>query len=99
MNKSLIRVLLVDDDEDDYILLREWLAEFQLIKCDLAWVDNYADARNNIAQNQHDIYLIDYRLGRENGLELLREAIKNRCFAPIILLTGQGDIEIDLEAM
>lgn len=99
MNKILIRVLLVDDDEDDYILIREWLAEFQLIKCDLAWVDNYADARNNIAQNQHDIYLIDYRLGRENGLELLREAIKNRCFAPIILLTGQGDIEIDLEAM
>jgi two-component system, cell cycle sensor histidine kinase and response regulator CckA len=99
MKTNPIRVLLVDDDEDDYILTRDWFGEFQGSSCELSWVDNYESAEQAIAQHQHDIYLVDYRLGIHNGLELLRQAIANGCSAPIILLTGQGDREIDLEAM
>ncbi|MBW4557696.1 MAG: response regulator [Trichormus sp. ATA11-4-KO1] len=99
MNKNPIRVLLIDDDEDDYILTRDWFGEFQFAGCELAWVDTYAAAKEAIAHNNHDIYLVDYRLGIHNGLELLREAIANGCSSPMILLTGQGDWEIDLEAM
>ncbi|MBD2411113.1 hybrid sensor histidine kinase/response regulator [Nostoc calcicola FACHB-389] len=99
MDNSPIKVLFVDDDEDDYILTRYWFSEFQAADCELQWVDNYEAARSAIASHQHDIYLVDYRLGPHNGLELLREAIANGCYSPIILLTGQGDWEIDLEAM
>ncbi len=99
MNNSPIKVLLVDDDEDDYILTRDWFDEFQVTGSELEWVSSYAKAREAIAQNRHDIYLVDYRLGEGNGLELLSEAIANSCTAPIILLTGKGDREIDIEAM
>ncbi|WGV23533.1 hybrid sensor histidine kinase/response regulator [Halotia branconii] len=99
MNKTLIRVLLIDDDEDDYILTRNWFSEFQGACCDLDWVDSYTAAKDAIARQNHDIYLVDYRLGIHNGLELLRKAIADGCCSPFILLTGQGDREIDLEAM
>jgi PAS domain S-box-containing protein len=99
MKDNPIKVLLIDDDEDDYILTRDWLREFQLVSCELTWVDTYQAARNAIASGQYDIYLVDYRLGDGNGLELLREAIANGCAVPIVLLTGQGDREIDIEAM
>lgn len=99
MDNSPIKVLLIDDDEDDYILTRYWFSEFQVANCELEWVNNYEAARNAIARYQHDIYLVDYRLGADSGLELLREAIANGCCSPIILLTGQGDWEIDIEAM
>jgi two-component system cell cycle sensor histidine kinase/response regulator CckA len=99
MKETPIRVLLVDDDEDDYVLTRDWFREFQVAGCELSWVDSYAAAKEAIAQHNHDIYLVDYRLGIHSGLELLREAIANGCSSPIILLTGQGDWEIDLEAM
>ena len=99
MNNSPIKVLLVDDDEDDYILTRDWFDEFQVAGSELEWVSSYAKAREAIAQNRHDIYLVDYRLGEGDGLELLNEAILNGCSAPIILLTGKGDREIDIEAM
>jgi len=99
MNNSPIKVLLVDDDEDDYILTRDWFGEFQGTGSELEWVNSYAKGREAIAQNRHDIYLVDYRLGEGNGLELLSEAILNGCTAPIILLTGKGDREIDIEAM
>jgi two-component system, cell cycle sensor histidine kinase and response regulator CckA len=99
MNNDPIRVLLVDDDEDDYILTRDWFGEFQVAGCELSWIDNYQAAKDAIAAQNHDIYLVDYRLGIHSGLELLREAVANGCSSPIILLTGQGDREIDLEAM
>ncbi|AFZ23185.1 PAS/PAC sensor hybrid histidine kinase [Cylindrospermum stagnale PCC 7417] len=99
MENRPIKVLLVDDDEDDYILTRDWFGEFQVAGCELEWVNSYSAARNAIASNQHDIYLVDYRLGQHNGLELLHEAFTNGCASPLILLTGQGDREIDLEAM
>ncbi|MDB9373517.1 hybrid sensor histidine kinase/response regulator [Nodularia sphaerocarpa] len=99
MNNNPIRVLLVDDDEDDYILTRDWFREFQVTGCELSWIDSYEAGKDAIAHNNHDIYLVDYRLGMNNGLELLRQAIAKGCSSPIILLTGQGDREIDLEAM
>ncbi|MFH7030134.1 MAG: response regulator [Heteroscytonema crispum UTEX LB 1556] len=99
MDNSQIRVLLVDDDEDDYILTRDWFTEFQVAGCELEWVNNYEAARKAIANSLYDVYLVDYRLGERNGLELLRQAIENGCSAPIILLTGKGDREIDIEAM
>ena len=68
MNNSPIKVLLVDDDEDDYILTRDWFDEFQVAGSELEWVSSYAKAREAIAQNRHDIYLVDYRLGEGDGL-------------------------------
>ena len=99
MDDRLIKVLLVDDDEDDYVLTRDWLAETQGAKFELTWVATYGAGLEAIARNQHDVYLCDYRLGEHSGLELLRTAIANGCQAPIILLTGQGDHAVDLEAM
>ena len=99
MNDNPIKALLVDDDEDDYILIRDWLSEFQLGSCELDWLDIYQAAKNVIASLRHDIYLLDYRLGAENGLELLQFSIECGCSSPIILLTGRGDRGIDIEAM
>ena len=99
MDIERVRVLLVDDDEDDYVLTRDWLTEVQATLFDLEWVASYDAAITAIASQQHDIYLFDYHLGAHNGLELLRHAIACGCSAPIILLTGQGDQAIDIEAM
>ena len=47
----------------------------------------------------HDIYLLDYRLRGQTGLDLLNDLAAENCKVPIILLTGQGDHYIDMEAM
>ncbi|NEQ23944.1 MAG: PAS domain S-box protein, partial [Microcoleus sp. SIO2G3] len=99
MNNDSVKVLLVDDDEDDYILTHGWFTEIEGIRFEVDWAASYEAALKAIAKNQHDVYLFDYRLGEHTGLELLQEAVANGCKAPIILLTGQGDHEVDIEAM
>lgn len=99
MVEERLKILLVDDDEDDYVLTRDLIAEIEGGGYDLEWVSTYEEAVAAIAQQRHDVYLFDYRLGEHDGLELLRHAIAEGCQAPIILLTGQGDREVDLAAM
>ncbi|MBI5115636.1 response regulator [Candidatus Poribacteria bacterium] len=99
MDANRVKLLLVDDDEDDYIVTRDLLAEIEATRYHLEWASSYESALEAVGRNQHDVYLFDYRLGRHNGLDLLREAIARGSKAPMILLTGQGDREIDVEAM
>ena len=94
-----LRVLLVEDDEDDYILTRDLSAEFRGQRAQLDWKRSFSDGLEAMIRNQHDICLVDYRLGAQNGIELLRAALDRGCRAPVILLTGQGEHEIDVEAM
>lgn len=98
MDGSELRVLLVDDDEDDFIITEGFLSEIEGQRFSLTWVSSYEVALDTIKRDQHDIYLLDYRLGEHNGLDLLRKVVANGCTAPIILLTGQGDHDVDVEA-
>ena len=94
-----IRVLLVDDDQDDFFLTRELLEEIPGGRFQLDWVSTYEAGLEAICRGEHDVYLIDYRLGAKTGLDLLREAQEKNCFGPMILLTGQGELEVDQAAM
>jgi len=95
-----IKILLVDDDEDDFILTQDILRENPRSKnYELTWCDNYSDAINAMLKRRYDIYLVDYRLGKYSGIDLLHEAIRSNCLQPIIILTGKGDLKIDEEAL
>jgi signal transduction histidine kinase len=94
-----LRVLIADDDEDDFILTRDLLMRIGRPRFQLDWTPSYEGALQAIEQNQHDVYLFDYHLGHSDGLQLLREALARGCKAPIILLTGNDNWETDVEAM
>ena len=90
-----VRVLLVDDDEDDYHLTKSMLREMPKRRFTLDWEPDFEAARVRICRGEHDVYLIDYRLGSRTGLELLHSLREQKCSGPTILLTGQGELEVD----
>lgn len=92
------RVLLIDDDEDDYVITRDLLNGTTQEIC-LEWCPNVLQGKELLLRQQHDLYLIDYRLGPESGLDVLRQAVKAGVTRPIILLTGQGDMRLDASAV
>jgi signal transduction histidine kinase len=94
-----VRVLLVEDDEDDYLITRDLLTEAHRDTYVLEWARDYESAEEMLAHNGYDVCLFDYRLGARTGLELLREARARNYDVPIILLTGIGDEEVDYQAM
>ncbi len=94
-----IRVLLVEDDEDDYVLTRTLVSSPENATIRLDWIDNYADALKAIQRGEFDVYLVDYRLGERTGIDLIQEAFRLGSSAPMILLTGQDDLAVDYSAL
>ena len=95
----VIRVLLVDDDEDDALLTRDLLGEVNHVAFQLEWVRTFEEAMERLRQAEHDVALVDWRLGPHDGIELIRLAAESGCPVPIILLTGRGGHAVDLAAM
>ncbi|WPP51488.1 hybrid sensor histidine kinase/response regulator [Catalinimonas niigatensis] len=94
-----IDILLIDDDEDDFVIVKDLLSDIKTTHFNIKWESDYEKALGYIHEQCFDIYLIDFRLGEMNGLELLREAVVINRGKPVIMLTGQGEPEVDYEAM
>jgi two-component system cell cycle sensor histidine kinase/response regulator CckA len=99
MTSDTIKVLLIEDDEDDYILTRELLSEMKVGKYVLDWAPSYEKGLEIAARGEHHVCLVDYRLGARSGVQLVREARESNLTTPMILLTGRGSHDVDLEAM
>ncbi len=99
MFESVVKVLLVEDDPDDHLLMRELLSEIPGANFHLDWVGDPDEALRCISLCEHDAYLLDFRLGKKDGLEVVREAIVSGCKAPLILITGQNDRELAWQAL
>ncbi|MGH8569164.1 MAG: response regulator, partial [Gammaproteobacteria bacterium] len=94
-----IRVLLVEDDEDDYRITRDLLAEVPGYRVQLDWAPSYEAGLTALARRAHDVCLLDYRLGECNGVDLLRRAAAEDYGIPFIVLTGHSAFEVDVDAM
>lgn len=99
LTQNKIKILIIDDDEDDYFIIADYIKEIDGTKFIIDWCNNYTSALEQFTSARYDIYFVDYRLGHETGLELLKEAIHLQSDRPIILLTGKGNKAIDIEAM
>src|SRR5512146_2606614 len=104
MEKSMLQdqtwaLLLVDDDEDNYLLTREMLTSVRRKKFRLDWVSTFEAGRVALRDMLYDAVIVDYDMGAHTGLELIHEAVERGYPAPFILFTGRGSYNIDLAAM
>ena len=95
MSDAPVKVLLVDDDEDDYIITRDLILRIAG-RYHLDWVNNFPAALDAIQRREHDIYLLDYCLGERTGLSVVPIATIQRRVTHGS--DGQGDHEIQLRS-
>lgn len=99
MKEEKIKILLVEDDEDDGFLFKKYLQKLPL-SYDLEWVQSY-DAGIKRLKQKSDFHLcfVDYHLGEKNGIGFIKEVKKLNLPQAIIMLTGQGDEQLGLKAV
>lgn len=98
-HSKVIRVLLVDDDEDYFILTKDYLSSLEENEFEITWKSNYTQAMEELTKPVYDLCLTDYNLGGKTGIDLIRDASVLGCRIPLILLTGQGDRCLDQKAI
>ena len=93
-----VKILLIDDDEDEYIIARDLFREISdhYVVC---WVSTYNEGLSEILKDKYDICLLDYHLGGKTGIEFINDAVSHTTQIPIILITRQDDHDVDFAAM
>ena len=82
-----------------FFITSEYIRQIEEYDLVIDWCYKFSDAVQHLKGHAYDIYFVDYRLGAKTGLDFLREAVKAKVEEPIILLTGKGNKEVDIEAM
>lgn len=99
MDRPLLSILVIDDDEDDVVLIGRSLSEVRSTQFRVHWAPTYEEGLSRLCEGGFDACLLDYFLGARNGLELLRESVRRGCEVPTIMLTSRGDYGVDTEAL
>jgi signal transduction histidine kinase len=95
--EDVVRLLLVEDDEQDFLLTRGLLNDIRQYSFEITWIKDYERGLSELAGGQYDVALVDFRLGARDGVSLIGEARARGTRQPIILLTDQNDRQNDRE--
>lgn len=91
MPREKLKVLLVEDNPTDALILRKKLQRDNSFDYDITHVISGEDGIAALEKDMFDIALLDYNLPRKSGLETLREIRKKEIKMPVVMITGQGD--------
>ena len=99
MQMPVTKILLIEDDEEDFILLKKHLTRIANARYELLWQPSYEQGLGQLLTGRYDLCFLDYRLGEHNGIELIAEVRQRGCKLPIVLLTGADGSELDIQAL
>jgi DNA-binding NtrC family response regulator len=99
LNDEKIRIAVIDDDEDDYLFISDFIRNIEGKEFVIDWFRSYDSALQIIRNRSYHIYFVDYFLDTKTGIDLLKEAAAIKLNQPIILLTGFGNRAMDIRAM
>jgi PAS domain S-box-containing protein len=93
------RILVIDDDEEDFIITCDYLQSIPQNTFTINWCNRFDLGLQALLNHEYDLYLVDYRLGANTGVDFLKAAQEAMCDEPIVLLTGKGNYNIDIQSM
>ena len=99
MSNRRIRVLHVDDVEEEFILVCALLSDVKGIDFQLQWAPDIRTAMQTIQDKDFDVCIVDCYMGQDNGLDFIRDAMAQGIEIPFILMSGQKNPAITRQAM
>ena len=99
MSTDVMSVLLIEDDPDDVLLVKESLAEISLGKIKLEYTGRLSRGLIELSSHHYDVVLLDLNLPDSRGLETLKTVIKSYPKIPVVVLSGLADDVTTLEAV
>lgn len=98
MTRTPVRVLLVEDDEEDWLLTRGRLLTGDGA-FDLVWAPSLADARGLLASSSFHVILTDLNLPDSRGWDTVEQLRRLASDTALVVLTEVADDELGLRAV
>ncbi|MDO8336365.1 MAG: EAL domain-containing protein [Candidatus Saccharibacteria bacterium] len=97
--ENKIKILFIDREQGEYLLIAEVLSHIRQVEYELVWCDKLDVALNKILSQEFDVALLDYYWGDASARDLLNAARVQACQTPIVVMTDEMETEVDREAI
>lgn len=97
--EPLRKILLIDDDRLQFRLAQQFFKRFRAEVFHLDWSATYEEGMERLFEGGYTACLLDYKLGRRDGIEFIKEARQRGSVVPIIFLTAETGADVDLAAL
>jgi putative two-component system response regulator len=94
-----VRLLVLDDNPDDAAIVERMILSYGRMQAQTELASTTAECARRLSRRGCDVLLLDYRLAGEDGLAFLRDLNRRPGAPPVIVLTGQGDEQVAVEAI
>jgi len=98
LNPKRTRALVVEDNPGDAFLVREHL-ESSDPPFDIESVEDLSTAMRSLSIHKPDVVLLDLNLPDSSGSDTVRTMIRKAPQVPVLVLTGQDDEELGIQAV
>jgi two-component system, OmpR family, response regulator len=92
----MCNIMLVEDDKDLTLVMREWL---ECQNNDLDVFHDGSEAYNQMMQSTYDVIILDWGVPGLSGVDICRQYRSAKGTAPILMLTGRGQIVDKMEGL
>src|ERR1035438_3059910 len=99
MELGALSILLVEDSPSDAVLLQEALTDDGRAEFKFTLVETWAQAAEELKAKTFDVLLLDLSLPDSSGRETFVRARAEAPHLPIVVMTGQADESVGLEAV
>ena len=99
MDQIELAVLLVEDSEPERELIKEYFLSSSVAQFSVLVAERLAEAIDLLARNNFDIIVLDLGLPDSHGLDTLKEILKSAEGIPVVVLTGNDDMELGYKAI
>jgi diguanylate cyclase (GGDEF)-like protein len=94
-----VRILVVDDEKDDFTLLAETVSQVDHHKYELEWVESWIEAERRLNGQAFDILICDFYLKDSNAIDVMTRMEALGMTVPVVVLTGDSTLQDDLKSM
>jgi len=94
-----VKILFIDREHGEYLLIAEILSHIRHVEYELMWCNKLESALNKILSQEFDVALLDYYWGSGSARDLLNAARVQACQTPIVVMTDEMETEVDREAI
>ncbi len=98
-NDTIIRVLLIEDNEDDFLIIRSILSNADRAHYDLRHVETLDAGLKALEEATFDLVVVGFQFGQQTGLDFLDEVGRRDIAVPVMMTNGQGIEEAAVAAI
>ena len=94
-----IRLLLIDDEQVEYLLIGSLLSEVFHTGYEITWLRKLEQALPEILSGNYDVILLDYQWHKGSAKDLIMAARNMGAKVPILVMTDEMEADVDREAL